>query len=148
MTIELYKNSFVTLDEAQVYFEERYDSDEWFNLTDDEKEKLLITSSKKINAFDFVGNTKSENQTMAFPRDYEMPQDIKDAVCEEAIATIKSSENMHIKNQKDNISSISLGAGSVSYGTTPQSEEAKLMNSSTAIYLIKKWTKKGYYIPF
>lgn len=147
MTIELYKNSFVTLEEAQNYFDERYDSDEWFQLEDTEKEKLLITASKKINTYDFVGSQLEKEQPMAFPRDYAMPQDIKDAVCEEAIALVQKKDDVHKQNQDENITSISLGAGSVSYGTLSESEEAKLLVSPTALYLVKKWIKKGYNIP-
>jgi len=73
MNIELYKNSFVTLEDAQVYFEERYDSNEWFELDDKEKEQLLIQSSKKINSLDFVGEKLEKSQPMEFPRDYDLP---------------------------------------------------------------------------
>ena len=148
MTIELYKNSFVTLEEAENYFEERYDSDVWFKQKEEDKEKLLISASKKINTFDFVGEPLEDNQPMAFPRDYALPQDIKDAVCEEAISLISKADSIHAKNQEDNITSISLGAGSVSYGAGSNSDEKKLLASSTALYLVKKWIKKGYYMPF
>ena len=148
MTIELYKNSFVTLEDAQTYFEERYDSNDWFALEEEDKEKLLITASKKINTFDFVGEQLAKDQPMAFPRDYALPQDIKDAVCEEAISLISKADSIHAKNQEDNITSISLGAGSVSYGAGSNSDEKKLLASSTALYLVKKWIKKGYYMPF
>lgn len=147
MTIELYKNSFITLEEANVYFDERYDSNEWFALEASEQEKLLIGASKKISSFDFVGKPLEKNQPMAFPRDFETPQDIKDAVCEEAIAFAQKSKSVHLLNQEENISSISLGAGSVSYTSTSNSDEAKLLVSPTAIYLVKKWIKKGYNIP-
>lgn len=147
MAIELYKNSFITLEDAQNYFDERYDSEEWLNLDEKNQEKLLITASKKINSFDFIGSPLEENQPMAFPRNFDMPQDIKDAVCEEAICLINKSQNVHYKNQQDNITSISLGAGSVSYGTSSFSEETKQLISSTALYLIKKWIKKGYNTP-
>ena len=148
MTIELYKNSFVTLEEAENYFDERYDSNEWFELQESDKEKLLISSSKKVNSFDFSGSKADENQPMNFPRDYGTPQDIKDAVCEEALTMVKKSDNIHIQNQNNNITSISLGAGSVSYATAGLSDEAKIILSPIASNLIKKWTKKGYYIPF
>ncbi len=148
MTIELYKNSFVTLEEAENYFEERYDSAVWFKQKEEDKEKLLISASKKINTFDFVGEPLEDNQPMAFPRDYALPQDIKDAVCEEAISLISKADSIHAKNQEDNITSISLGAGSVSYGAGSNSDEKKLLASSTALYLVKKWIKKGYYMPF
>ena len=42
MAIELYKNSLITLEDAKYYFEERYDSKEWFELEEKEKENILI----------------------------------------------------------------------------------------------------------
>ena len=88
MTLVLFQNSFVTLEEAEAYFDERFDSDKWTNPDsmpeDGVKEKLLITASRKINRFDFVGKPLENDQPMAFPRDFELPQDIKDAECEEA----------------------------------------------------------------
>ena len=144
MTIELYKNSLITLEDAELYFEERYDSDKWFELDEANKQKLLITASKKMNAFDFVGNPLTENQPMVFPRDYDLPQDIKDAVCEEAIELINKSNDIHIKNQSNNLSSISLGVGSISYANQSLSHEERKLFSSTAKYHINKWLKKGF----
>lgn len=148
MTIDLYKNTLVTLEDAQIYFEERFDSEKWFEQDEETKEKLLTTASKKISKFDFVGNPLDIQQPLAFPRDFDIPQDIKDAVCEEAFALIQKNQNVHLINQEQNISSISLGAGSVSYANTSKSDESKLLISSTALYLVKKWIKKGYNIPF
>ena len=148
MTIELYKNSFVTLEDAQIYFEERYDSNEWFELDDKEKEQLLVQASKKTNALDFVGKKLDKSQPMEFPRNFDLPQDIKNAVCEEAIAIIKNKNNSHLDNINNNISSISLGAGSVSYQKNSQNNEENLFVSKTAFHLTKKWTKKGYNSPF
>ncbi len=144
MTIVLYKNSFVTAEEAQAYFEERYDSAQWFTLADEEQEKLLITATKKINAFDFCGEKAEKEQTLQFPRDYGTPQDIKDAVCEEAIQILKNSNDPHLKNKEQGISSISLGAGSVSYSNEGKTEESKMLVSCVALYLVRKWVKKGF----
>ncbi len=149
MTIVLYENSFVTLEEAEAYFDERFDSDAWTNQEskpdDETKEKLLITASKKVNMFDFVGHQADSSQPMAFPRDFEMPQDIKDAVCEEAYSLLTDKSSVHKQNQENHISSISLGAGSVSYNAPSSFGEDKLLCSPTALYLVKKWVKKGFY---
>lgn len=146
MTITLYQNSLVTLEDAQCYFDERYDSADWYALEQEQQEKLLISASKKISRFDFVGSVQDVNQPLAFPRDYEIPQDIKDAVCEEAYALINSSDNIHQKNIENNISSISLGVGSVSYNTANIGCETNKLSSSVALYLVKKWVKKGYLV--
>ncbi len=149
MTITLYQNSLVTLEDAQCYFDERYDSADWYALEETEQEKLLIGASKKISRLDFVGTPEQPSQPLAFPRDYELPQDIKDAVCEEAYSLINSQDNnIHKKNIENNISSISLGAGSVSYNTTALKSDDNQLSSSTARYLVKKWVKKGYPITF
>ncbi len=147
MTLELYKNTFVTLDEAEAYFDERFDSEKWFdeNLTDKAKEQLLITASKKISSFDFVGSALEPGQLMAFPRDYDMPQDIKDAVCEEAYAILTQEVSVHKKNQEANISSISLGVGSVSYNSAATVGEDSVLDSKAALNLVKKWVKKGFF---
>jgi hypothetical protein len=144
MTITLYQNSLITLEYAQIYFEERFDSAKWLELDDTEKEKLLITASKKISGFEFVGEKENNSQPLAFPRDFNMPQDIKNAVCEEAYAILEYSQNSHAQNQDANITSISLGAGSVSYGQNPKSEDTKMLHSNIALYLVKKWVKKGF----
>lgn len=144
MTIELYKNTLVMPQEAQVYFEERFDSDKWFELDDVAKEKLLITASKRVSVFDYVGNKEDESQLLAFPRDFETPQDIKDAVCEEAISLAELTGNVHGENKKQGITSISLGVGSVSYAAGVSMGEAQMLVSESAVYLVKKWVKKGY----
>ena len=127
MTITLYQNSLVTLEDAQCYFDERYDSADWYALEQEQQEKLLISASKKISRFDFVGS-------------------VQDAVCEEAYALINSSDNIHQKNIENNISSISLGVGSVSYNTANIGFETNKLSSSVALYLVKKWVKKGYLV--
>lgn len=148
MTLELYKNTFVTLEEAEAYFDERFGSEKWFDkdLTDKTKEQLLVTASKKISSFDFVGSALEPGQPMAFPRDYEMPQDIKDAVCEEAYSMLNQEASVHKKNQEANISSISLGVGSVSYNSTASAVgEDSVLDSKAALNLVKKWVKKGFF---
>ena len=144
MTIELYKNSLISEEDASLYFQERYDSQKWFELTEEDQEKLLISASRKINRFDFVGEKADENQPMEFPRNYGMPQDIKDAVCEEAISMAQESGSVHEENKKSGIKSISLGVGSITYGDKSPSEEDSQLSSDAALYLVKKWVKKGY----
>lgn len=144
MTIELYKNTFVTLDEAETYFDVRFGSDKWTDVDDSTKEKLLVTASRKISALDFVGSPLEVGQKMAFPRNFELPQDIKDAVCEEAYALLTHCDDVHKFNQENNISSISLGVGSVSYNQLGFQCSENLLVSSEAKRLVQKWLKKGF----
>ena len=136
MTIELYKNSLISMEDALLYFQERYGSQKWFELGEDEQEQLLITASRKINRFDFVGEKADESQPMEFPRNYDIPQDIKDAVCEEAIAVAQNTGSVHDENKKAGITSI--------YGDSSLNQEDSQLFSAEALYLVKKWVKKGY----
>ncbi len=141
MGIELYKNSFVTLEEAELYFQERFDSKKWFELAESDKEKVLITASKKINKADYIGQKIDKSQPMEFPRNFDMPQDIKDAVCEEALTMAVMNDSVHYRNQQNNIKSLGLGSGSISYGEN--FKEGELL-SAEAAYLVEKWVKKGF----
>lgn len=144
MTIELYKNSLISKEDALLYFQERYGSQKWFELTDEAQEQLLVSASKKINRFDFVGEKSEDTQPMEFPRNFDLPQDIKDAVCEEAISIAETNGSVHEDNKKANVKSVSLGAGSITYGDVILTEEESQLVSSNALYLVKKWVKKGY----
>ena len=144
MTIELYKNSLISFDDAQIYFDERFDSNSWLSLDTSQQELLLISASKKISSLDFVGEKLNINQPLAFPRNYEIPQDIKNAVCEEALAIFLNINNIHSKNKENNISSINLGVGSITYNTNNNCDETETLFSSTARQLVKKWLRKGF----
>ena len=140
------KNSFISLEDADAYFDERFDSKEWLDADEEVKEQLLITATKKINMFDFIGEKNEVSQPLEFPRKFGTPQDIKDAVCEEAISLLKDETNVHKKNQEDNISSISLGVGSVSYNTSKSDSGVTVLVSKIACRLVQKWVKKGFSI--
>lgn len=150
--ITLYENSFITLEDAEEYFSMRLNSCVWDNSGDNTKEKALITASKKINQLNFIGDKKTYTQAMEFPRVFnahichnlimpELPQEISDAVCEEAIALIEHSNSVHLKNQSLGISSISLGVGSVSYDGKMDLTQ---VISPEAERLLSKWTRKGF----
>jgi hypothetical protein len=134
----------ISFDDAQIYFDERFDSNSWLSLDTSQQELLLISASKKISSLDFVGEKLNINQPLAFPRNYEIPQDIKNAVCEEALAIFLNINNIHSKNKENNISSINLGVGSITYNTNNNFDETETLFSSTARQLVKKWLRKGF----
>lgn len=141
MTLELYVNSFVTVKEADDYFDARPDSDAWSELTSTQKEKALIYASSKINVMDFVGQKAEPAQPMAYPRDFEMtvPLEIKYAVCEEALA--QTEKSVHLKNRREGISSVTIGSASYSY-FSDKSFDGLL--SPEAFSLLSSRLQKGY----
>ena len=144
--IEVFKNSYVSLETADYYFDERLNSGRWEAAEQTDKEKALITASRKLDNLNFIGVKKSAEQPMAFPRNFsagfpaEIPADIQEAVCEEALALLEYGASVHAQNQELGIQSVSLGAGSVAYRDTKQGG----LLSADAYRLASKWVCKGF----
>ena len=61
-------NSYVTLTEANSYFETVPDSSTWTNKTDDQKNRALISATRWIDSFVYYGNRCDDGQALKFPR--------------------------------------------------------------------------------
>jgi hypothetical protein len=61
-------NSFVTLNEANSYFDDRMDAAEWTSATDDVKEQALVTATNYLDELVYAGQVVSSEQMLAFPR--------------------------------------------------------------------------------
>lgn len=62
-------NSYVTLVDADAYFETVPDSATWTDKTDDQKNRALISATRWIDALSFYGDRCSETQALKWPRD-------------------------------------------------------------------------------
>lgn len=93
-------NSYVTLAEAEAYFAERLHSDAWAGASESDKEKALLTACRRLERLRYWdGNQPAltdPRQALTFPRtrdvdadgSYIIPQPVKDAQCEEALALL------------------------------------------------------------
>lgn len=63
-------NSFVTLEEANDYFETKLNSDEWDCLTDTQKQAILVQSTRRINSESFKGQKTNLLQSLEWPRNF------------------------------------------------------------------------------
>ena len=61
-------NSYVTLTEANSYFETVPDSSTWTNKTDDQKNRSLIAATRWIETLVFYGKRCDNGQALKFPR--------------------------------------------------------------------------------
>ena len=61
-------NSYVTLAEANTYFEPAPDSTTWDDKTVDQKNRALIAATRWIDSFVFFGDRCDQNQALKFPR--------------------------------------------------------------------------------
>lgn len=66
-------NSYVTLAEADAYFETTPDDSTWTNKTDDQKNRSLISATRFIDDFEFYGERCTTTQALKWPRkDYKV----------------------------------------------------------------------------
>ena len=61
-------NSYVTLAEANPYFETVPDSTTWDNKTDDQKNRALISATRWIDSLNFYGDRCDDGQALKWPR--------------------------------------------------------------------------------
>ena len=62
-------NSYVTLAEANTYFETVPDSSTWTSKTDDQKNRALISATRWIDALSFYGDRCTTTQALKWPRE-------------------------------------------------------------------------------
>lgn len=89
--IILQENAYITISEADLFFQEYLNGSFWDEIPPVDKEKYIITASKEIDmAYHYIGYKTDEDQTMQFPRTLyavvdirndSIFQDLKDAVC-------------------------------------------------------------------
>lgn len=133
VTITVDENSYISLADADDYFKTRLNSDTWTNATDEDKKKALITATKHIDYYNFIGRKENADQPLEFPRTYfhditpfyqydqeitdgEKPDELLDATCEEAIALLAQNTAIDEKQQQG-IESESIGDTSRSYNS-------------------------------
>lgn len=105
-------SAYVTVQEADTYFSNRLFSDSWTNASPEDKQKALIMATKAIDRKPLRGRKTDPQQELAFPRNgaTEIPQEVKDACCEEALAILSSVGNQHsLYGPKPGLKSIQIG---------------------------------------
>ena len=125
-------NSYVTLTEANDYFDTSPDSSTWTNKTDDQKKRALISATRWIDSFVYYGDRCDDGQALKFPRNnYQVdgvelacstiPVNIKYAQYELARALANDSEAMTGNVGTDGyIEEVKLGDIQVKYNTASQ----------------------------
>lgn len=81
-------NSYISYDEAAVYFDDRLHKDVWTSFDYTVCEKALIMASRRIDTLMLSGVKSNKEQAMEFPRTVTngvVPDKVKYAVCEEAL---------------------------------------------------------------
>jgi len=124
MALVLGTNTYVTMVEAEAYFDTRIDAGAWINAQDDDQESALVTATLLLDENQFIGVAVSSTQSLAWPRkgastfdprlgqsitygESEIPKRMKSAVLEMAYHLL-SNENL-LDNKSQNFEEISIG---------------------------------------
>ena len=117
MAIELTEdNTYVALEDAEDYFEERLNADSWHHAEDIDKMRALIMSAKAIDQLNFSGEKTDPTQVLQFPRydDEDTPTEVQEACFECALAFL---DGVDLEYEKEalNVTEQRIGGVKVSY---------------------------------
>ena len=136
-TITVGENSYIDIEEADEYFAGRLHAESWGQADSETKEKALKQATRQIDRQPLRGRKSDREQTLAFPRypDTEIPKEVQEACCEEALAILESGNSQRRKLQQEGVQSFSLGNMSESY----TAGAGKGLLSQEAKELLKPW---------
>ncbi len=123
--------SYCTIEYADEYFKNRLHAESWGQADDETKENALKQATKAIDRQLLKGRKATDEQELAFPRhpDTEVPEVVKEACCEEALALLERGNSQRRKLQQEGVQSFTLGNMSETYapgaGRGLLSQEAK-----------------------
>ena len=123
--------SYCTTEYANEYFSGRLHAERWGETSDADKEKALRQATRAIDRQLLKGRKATDTQELAFPRypDTEVPEAVKEACCEEALALLERGNSQRRKLQQEGVQSFALGNMSETYaagtGKGLLSQEAK-----------------------
>ena len=138
------ENSYIDIAGADEYFAGRLHTESWGQADDSTKEKALRQATKAIDRQQLRGRKVNSGQALAFPRypDTEVPEAVKEACCEEALALLERGNNQRRKLQQEGVQSFSLGNMSETYAAGA----GKGLLSQEAKELLRPWLLGGVFI--
>ena len=129
--------SYCTIEYADEYFAGRLYAESWEQADESTKEKALKQATKIIDRQPLKGRKATDTQELAFPRypDTEIPEAVKEACCEEALALLERGNSQRRKLQQEGVQSFSLGNMSETFATGA----GKGLLSQEAKELLRPW---------
>ena len=156
MALVLNTNSYVSIADADTYFETRIDSADWTAAIEEVKEQALVTATALIDDNAWIGSAVSSSQALAWPRknaiynddrlglqvtiaEDELPSRVKTAVYEQALHLVNNEDVL--MGQTQTFESISVGSISLS---DSNGDTTKIpIKPSTALKPIRPLIRKG-----
>ncbi len=143
-TITVGENSYIDIDGADEYFAGRLHAESWSSADSETKEKALKQATRQIDRQPLKGCKTTDNQALAFPRypDSEVPEAVKDACCEVALALLERGNDQRRKLQQEGVQSFTLGNMSETFAAGA----GKGLLSQEAKELLRPWLLGGVFI--
>lgn len=139
MTLNIPNDSYISLEDANRYHALRNSFDSWNALTDEQKQRRLVSASDFLDHnYVFAGKKADASQPRQFPRatSGHIPPEICNAVCELALQADLN------QNAAQKMASVKVGPVSVSYddqsGVNSQSNRFEYVKSLLNAYLDHK----------
>ena len=136
--------SYCTIEYANEYFAGRLHAEVWEQADESTKEKALRQATRAIDRQPLTGRKATDTQALAFPRypDAEIPEAVKEACCEVALALLERGNSQRRKLQQEGVQSFTLGNMSESYAAGA----GKGLLSQEAKELLRPWLLGGVFI--
>ena len=143
-------NSYVTTEEVDAYAALSVNGSDWVNATQSEKDAAIVSAARAIDRQPLKGRKYDywTPQTMAFPRyiedynsyatmisDTTIPQQVKDAQCEEALALFAHANDTRLELARLGMSSATIDGVSEAY----RDSMGKGLISQVAKELLRPW---------
>lgn len=96
---------YLTVEDAQIFFNGRLNTYPWDNATDPEKLKALKMATGRIDRLQYIGVRLDPEQELEFPRDYQtqVPQAIEEACCLIALSLL---DGVDVEIEDQNLSAV------------------------------------------
>jgi len=116
-------NSYVALEDAEIYFNERLNVSSWDTAEEDDKKRSLIMATTALDNLNYTGEKTDADQTLQFPRydDASIPTEIEQATYECALALL---DGVDIEMEKEvlNVTEQRIGGVKVGYDSVVPAE--------------------------
>lgn len=151
MTFEIGKNSYMSIDEANdivnsIYFDEDEEYIIWKALKDEDKEKLIIKTTRIIDKLLFLGNFVNL-YGMSWPRYIngrlvDCPDDVKIAIVVQSISDRIENKSKEANLIKKGVKSYSIKDASITFSDNAsiKSKVYGAINQEVYMNYLSKWT--------
>jgi len=113
-TVRLQRASYISLVDADNYFNERLENSIWFETIVEDKTRALLTAVRYIDRLNYSGSKSNSSQNYEFPRNggVNVPLDIQYACCEIAYNLLDGRdpefESEHVHVGTSNLSTVKV----------------------------------------